>query len=1476
MKKKTIFRRVAAGLALAGAVTIATILIVLSVTNAAVPSINFKCLKFNLMDDGTIQAVVTVSAENVPHMASTEFSINYNDKYIRPSDAETNTLLPMGETQAFFEQDSQLYRVKDGGGNPVSPFLTNPTGTSGGLKLGLLGQIGTEKLLSMALYLDKDTIARYGAADKIERLPTEEGGPINVQSLPGIMADGTVEDGKGAVIGTISFRVDPDNLTEMVQKFSAGGTIPDPAPGEKPYLLGLSKKLQGNDVWVVAEHHYDPDFASLEQRLYTATTPRDMKINFLFTFPGVLVKAVPAVKEVTVSAYEAYTDGTSGDVAAVLRKHSPTVRAGYADGTFKDFLLPWGTADVGAEYHVYEMNGDGTKGAEVTAYDPKGGKYLIQQNFFYEEEDDAGTVVTKKFPLPMEVKLTVAPVTAQGITGDSLHKTYLNATGGTATEAVPAFFSKLGLPNVATLVVSRAPGTTSLTLPLETESWSNYSADLSGTVSNDAVPVNWPVDPDVPGQIAPDIGAGTYQFTYTLTQAKIQAAYPWLSGVAASYTLNASRVIEINQSNFIDPSHYAVTAARAGAGPENAEFTVTKNGAALTAGDTLTLYLPSGQVVDPADYDVVHGAATVITTTADDATDTELRRYLNLGGWFAVGIQEDNTANPSAEIPAYLAPRDNLYLEDRIGQAADSNPGRFDFTGYLAGLFPYTSAKVLGNTVVLPVGYSVKTTYDGMNGAPAGDLSTVKANWGVPASNTETGLLPGQPDRKLDTYGPKPYEKAWFDGYGQVKNDGGKQVEIRVEDQAAKSDSLSVSLTCAPGTQGAAISGGQVTGVVYNTRQKGYRARQEFTLTLKNTGTRDIYGLSLELPANNHFEIIKAPAAYLAAGMETTFVVTYLYDLKPVLSTDTGITFKDTIHIVTNETGGASIKSFTAQFRVTNGPVSTVKVVTNFPLPSTPPTTPAMGDAGIIVGLGEGVPADSAITDGAASGTDLPDSTGGPTDYEENYKYVWVRSKVYDEYEIGEVYYYRNNVQTADNKVPLMKYDYTGTNAEGTKSDYWFFKMPNDDVTVHVDFIEPILSKLRLSAILPEAHVNAGSMSARDLRRWDDNKITTNNGDPLTTEESGLDHFLVVLGANDVQAQLTLKLRKVLAVIPGLNEDIPVHILVREGAGNTILNDSGSTDGVLNGLPNQFTTAAFTAPDPGNSTDVVITLSYNDAGATVSRSFTVTFAKPPETVAYVLGYGNSPYGMIMSDAVLTNNEKVTAKADFDANRTFTPGLMPVKAAGLTNVYSAGAWNTKTDYDRDETALFVYSGESFLDPGTTQVQDSANKPVPGENISRTLSVKLLDKAAGTQAGRFSGAETVSLDLGTADTALVENWWKDADNNDYLIRPGVYEIIYTFQDYDGTTAQSFTRPLIILPRNGDVNADMAVDETDAKVIEGRVTDPMGYTADEADYPDWRVFRYRVCDVNNDRNFNNIDANLVRDKEKIVFFYLPINYK
>lgn len=225
-----------------------------------------------------------------------------------------------------------------------------------------------------------------------------------------------------------------------------------------------------------------------------------------------------------------------------------------------------------------------------------------------------------------------------------------------------------------------------------------------------------------------------------------------------------------------------------------------------------------------------------------------------------------------------------------------------------------------------------------------------------------------------------------------------------------------------------------------------------------------------------------------------------------------------------------------------------------------------------------------------------------------------------------------------------------------------------------------------------------------------------------------------------------------------------------------------------------------------------------------------------------------------------------------------------------------------------------------------------------DLNATDGVTLLDTTKTPQVDRFSGTDTAIIDLGVAGqklTALAEHaatpvtvatdatlgvtqWPAKATTTTTTpaegeeaettttysviedIRPGRYIIQYSYYDFDGVSLLTATRPFVILREVGDVNVDGVRDAIDAPAdgnsksvndeyaIEDRVThDPLGYEAGGWDaanrvqtvYPYANIFKFRVCDANNDRNINNIDANQVaknvKDKGGWLRFYDPVDY-
>lgn len=250
-------------------------------------------------------------------------------------------------------------------------------------------------------------------------------------------------------------------------------------------------------------------------------------------------------------------------------------------------------------------------------------------------------------------------------------------------------------------------------------------------------------------------------------------------------------------------------------------------------------------------------------------------------------------------------------------------------------------------------------------------------------------------------------------------------------------------------------------------------------------------------------------------------------------------------------------------------------------------------------------------------------------------------------------------------------------------------------------------------------------------------------------------------------------------------------------------------------------------------------------------------------------------------------------------------------------YDSKVYVEEENLDLNDHAFFAILGEGMKEPGIAEALDSTGRPVDLESIRAQVKVTLLDTDATTQISRFSGTKEILLDLGTAggsldglsgtDVGAEGTWPVHSETGDdpitgeriktYTrvenIRPGQYTLEYVYGDYNGKLL-TVRRPLVILPAIGDVNADGQRDYTDETVLKNRVADPLGYVAGrwelvetsagkwewkETVYERSNIFKYRVVDVNNDRNVNNIDGNLIRkivgNKAKPIRFYNPVEY-
>lgn len=287
--------------------------------------------------------------------------------------------------------------------------------------------------------------------------------------------------------------------------------------------------------------------------------------------------------------------------------------------------------------------------------------------------------------------------------------------------------------------------------------------------------------------------------------------------------------------------------------------------------------------------------------------------------------------------------------------------------------------------------------------------------------------------------------------------------------------------------------------------------------------------------------------------------------------------------------------------------------------------------------------------------------------------------------------------------------------------------------------------------------------------------------------------------------------------------------------------------------------------------DNLVTLSivYDDPNdepdeGEVTREYKIHIYRKLKTSELMkFNYGNSPYGLIMRDASLSDSDQTAYKQAFiDNDNTFTAGYTP--AGGTEGLqYLDKAWSGASNYDINDSALFVINNAAFTDSGYSSVTNSIGGAVT--DVSKKVKVNLLSEP---DSSRMNGSSDDFVYI-TSSTIELSASGQITELADKRIRPDSYELTYSFNDFDGTTVE-IKKPLIILSPLGDINVDNTADTTDVSRILNRFSTDL---ADNNNVPDYSggglLFRYRVCDANKDGNINAVDANNIRAGDLSAFY-------
>lgn len=399
------------------------------------------------------------------------------------------------------------------------------------------------------------------------------------------------------------------------------------------------------------------------------------------------------------------------------------------------------------------------------------------------------------------------------------------------------------------------------------------------------------------------------------------------------------------------------------------------------------------------------------------------------------------------------------------------------------------------------------------------------------------------------------------------------------------------------------------------------------------------------------------------------------------------------------------------------------------------------------------------------------------------------------------------------------------------------FTMPGEDVEIKAIFKEKLGAKLRAS----ELYVKDLGEKNQDLHDKDWNIVEF---DPVTRE-----YYVAV--SNDI-------------------EKVKLHFKLREEAEKatlTLTNEHGSVTDTfsspIKASEDDYYISEEIPLESPTENKVVLGITLEDRENhpdedEQTRYYTIhIYRKVKASELMTFNYGNSPYGMIMRDIALTDEQRDAYKSEFTKNGyKFTFGNTPA-GADVGSKYSPKAWKT-VNYDLDPVAMFVINTEEFTDPGYTSVKNSLGQPVADENISKSIKVNVL---AETDVSLQNGSSEDFIYITSEKIDLPANG-QIANIINKRIRPDRYEFTYSFKDFDGTIAE-VSKPIIILSSIGDITIDGAANKTDVSRILHRFTTDIAndYNVDDAYGSGGLLFKYRVCDVNKDGYFNAIDANNIR---------------
>ena len=1470
-------------------------------------SLEFKGFELKFVKDSngdnTIQALVDVYVHDVDP-TGIDFTLKFDKNFIVPSDYATNDEFTTSDASSSYESNSDYFSAGD-----ISAVGTIDQSTIGGVTSDILWFYiqPNDTAVDTNPYIDTDTLITGASYE-------QEVACIKATSITG-----------GMKIGTLSFKIKKPN-----QVVSTDPTDPTGAAFLASILSLYDDGVtySGSGTGSAGGYIVYIDNAALKEYFVGV-------LNVVWNVNDTLYSVESTMSEATVSAYNIYTraqTGTVDDLIMYLNQTMGNIFLNYTSGVQRLGKFIWDKTDPSFSITPDVVNGGAT-------YNPLGGvSYVITQ--YYNQD-------TTNENMKISIKVNVTPVTVTGLLYDNKVQTYIDPTR-------PATWADLNMPEVITPVLDGVDDM--YIVPTEKPVKADWNpTDVTETLKSSPAPVTQTYT----HTFDKTLFGSTWPVWLTEPAASI-----WDVEVLRNVLPSGTPVLTDadNVTAYVDrvTGKLIITVPTLGGNPITTlpDFRIY-----LPDGTVLgTLGTENGDFVTAA-LDGTKAVITINTFASGvtSKTTAELQRIqsiINLGSedFKLSSLYNDGAVYyESSLVPFKFNQRTNFYLPEN--NDGSMNYDEKNYSQSKMNMFPIYEGSALTDIstyIAFPDNQTIPIRYHGQDGYQITPINTVVSGdlgaeisaakvdswlyWEDVNDSSHTHRTDALPVYDTDIYLVGLLSDYSYSNFGSVQNPDSVYLKLKLTTQVdpsvtptpdpnaspspsptidpsasptptvdpSASPSPSSSPTATPGPTATpqpkeairilTMAHGTLNGVYnnggievevndktfeYDTKKVGYSPSEVQTQVYKieNIGSSKLQSPQLRLADFTYTPLattsdpnpatVSGPISYIIGNngiyTDISSVITpnilelnsggdAYFDIRTKCQLPTGVY---TAKVYVGSLQKSDLASFTISFKVVDRDVYRVTVKNNDVL------------------KGKGYLMNS-------SGTTIYSNTYQEGDTVNLYT------------EIVDIGYTLKEWQDISQPYPIPNPDTITRvtfNSNLTAAPFpTTFTMPDRDVTVTPVFEETIYNLLRPSDL--RDYSSDITPILNDLRP--DSISST----PAPYSETTFKYYVIVEGDKDKNyIELDLKpvsfLRTVTMTLT--NSAVTAQALSPD--------DRKAAD--ANGV---YIWSKVFDLEPGENT-VVIRIS-DASDPLVYQEYTVVIYRK-QNVDVEMRPGNSPVGLIYgSDNIpeptpsVTPN-KDTVAADFAASGTnyytYDPAYTPDKAVNtMFTRYSTAAW-TGTNYDLDKTALFVYQGDKFVDPGYSHLKKAGTGvDVQPEEVTRTIkNVYVYTPNYTDPIAKVMKSATLYNTTGdvtvASKTAKPANYTTDGqclieELASLNVRPGVYMMEYSFTDSDGSTA-TFQRPIIMLAPKGDVNLSGTVDRTvnasdntfqsnDADILYQRMNDTTGPTAAPSataapgdgffagiinnTSEEWaQLFAYRIADVTEDIDVNSIDANAVLNK-------------